>query len=240
MVPGQRRTRATVLFFGLKSNQRRGSAYNFVHPHRAWHVTDAKQVPPLLREAVERFSELWQQAREREPWEADAMTLATATTAGRVSVRTVLLKRADAQGFVFYSNYKSRKGRELEENPQAALCFFWRTVRRQIIVQGSTKRLASAESDAYFETRNRLAQLGAWASEQSRPLDSRETLEARLTATEQKYAGQRVPRPPHWGGFLVVPESIEFWAPGEGRLNQRVRYWLDAETGDWRFGLLNP
>jgi len=194
----------------------------------------------LLKEALERFSALWDEARRAEPWESDAMTLATATAGGRVSARTVLLKQADTGGFVFYTNYDSRKGRELAENPQAALCFFWRTLRRQVTVRGRAERLPETESDAYFARRNRLAQLGAWASEQSRPLESREALEARMAELEQRHAGHAIPRPPHWGGFRLLPDEIEFWAPAEGRLNERERYWREDDTGAWRIGLFNP
>lgn len=167
------------------------------------------------------------------------MTLATVSAEGRVRARTVLLKQADSAGFVFYTNYASRKGEDLAAHPQAALCFFWRSLRRQVLVEGQAQRLSEAESNAYFAGRPRLSQLGAWASEQSRPLASREALEARLSALESRYAGRPVPRPPHWGGYRVVPDMIEFWAPGEGRLNERERY-LREPDGCWRFELLNP
>lgn len=194
---------------------------------------------PLLEEALERFNALWREAREKAAWEPDAMSLATADGAGSPSVRTVLLKEAGARGFVFYSNYDSRKGHELSANPHAALCFFWRELRRQVIVEGEVARLSSAASDAYFATRARRSQLGAWASEQSRPLASREALHSRLEALEEEYAGRAVPRPPHWGGFRLAPDMIEFWSPDAGRLNERKRYTLD-ESGRWRVGLVNP
>ncbi|MGA7965778.1 MAG: pyridoxamine 5'-phosphate oxidase [Gammaproteobacteria bacterium] len=193
-----------------------------------------------LHDALARFHELWNRARADEPWESDAMTLATVSAQGRVRARTVLLKRADETGFVFYTNYESRKGNDLETNPQAALCFFWRTLRRQVTVEGQVHRLDADTSDAYFATRNRRAQLGAWASAQSRPLAARTELEARLCELELQYAGQEVPRPPHWGGYCLVPDLIEFWSPGEGRLNERERYFLDPESGNWQFELLNP
>ncbi|MGH8273039.1 MAG: pyridoxamine 5'-phosphate oxidase [Gammaproteobacteria bacterium] len=195
--------------------------------------------PALLEEAIARFNTLWQEARERAPWEPDAMSLATADAAGRPSVRTVLLKEATARGFVFYTNYESRKGRDLASNPRAALNFFWRGLRRQAIVEGTVGKLPSEESDAYFAARARRSQLGAWASAQSRPLGARAELEARFETLERKHAGGRVPRPPHWGGYRVTPDLIEFWTPGEGRLNERERYWTDADGG-WRFGLINP
>lgn len=192
-----------------------------------------------LHGVLMRFHELWDRARTDEPWESDAMTLATVSAQGRPHARTVLLKRADEAGFVFYTNYKSRKGDDLAANPQAALCFFWRTLRRQVTVEGAVHKLETAESDAYFASRNRRAQLGAWASEQSRPLASREALEARFRQVEADYEGGEVPRPPHWGGYCLVPDQIEFWAPGEGRLNERERYVRDAD-GNWRFELLYP
>ncbi|MGH8274691.1 MAG: pyridoxamine 5'-phosphate oxidase [Gammaproteobacteria bacterium] len=195
--------------------------------------------PALLEEAIARFNALWQEARERAPWEPDAMSLATADAAGRPGVRTVLLKEATVRGFVFYTNYESRKGREITGNPRAALNFFWRGLRRQVIVEGAVQKLPAAESDAYFATRARRSQLGAWASMQSRPLASRAELEARLEALERKHAGGKVPRPPHWGGYCLAPDFIEFWMPGEGRLNERERYWADAEDR-WCFGLVNP
>lgn len=202
-------------------------------------MTAAETVPALLEEALTRFNALWAKARERAPWEPDAMSLATADAGGRVSLRTVLLKEAGARGFVFYSNYESRKGRDLAANPRAALCLFWRGLRRQVEIEGRVERLGAAESDAYFATRERRAQLGAWASQQSRPLASPAELEARLEALEHEYAGRPVPRPPHWGGYRLVPDLIEFWQPGEGRLNLRERYFLD-EAGNWCCRLLNP
>ncbi|MGH8128044.1 MAG: pyridoxamine 5'-phosphate oxidase [Gammaproteobacteria bacterium] len=196
--------------------------------------------PTGLHEALARFHELWNRARTEEPWEADAMTLATISVEGRSRARTVLLKHADESGFVFYTNYESRKGDDLAANPQAALCFFWRTLRRQIMVEGQVQRLNADASDVYFATRNRRAQLGAWASAQSRSLASRAELEARLSELESKYAGHNVPRPPHWGGYCLMPDLIEFWAPGEGRLNERERYFFDPASENWRHELLNP
>jgi pyridoxamine 5'-phosphate oxidase len=193
----------------------------------------------LLQEALQRFDALWREAREQADWEPDAMSLATVDSSGRPRLRTVLLKEANASGFVFYTNYESRKGRDLETDPRAALCFFWRALRRQIMVEGSVARLSSEASDAYFASRARASQLGAWASAQSQPLASREALQARMDALEAKYAGREVPRPPHWGGFRLAPEMIEFWSPVAGRLNERERYTRE-EDGPWRVGLINP
>jgi pyridoxamine 5'-phosphate oxidase len=192
-----------------------------------------------LSEALVRFHQLWDRARKSEPWECDAMTLATVSAQGQPRARTVLLKQADESGFVFYTNYESRKGNDLATNPQAALCFFWRTLRRQITVEGTVRRLDAGVSDTYFAARPRLSQLSAWVSAQSRPLGSREELEVRMRELEVKYAGCEVPRPPYWGGFILEPDMIEFWAPDAGRLNTRERYVHDA-GGGWRCEWLNP
>ncbi len=171
------------------------------------------------------------------------MTLATATLDGRVSARVVLLKQAGAAGFVFYTNYESRKGRELAANPYAALCFFWPRLRCQVRVEGRVERLPEADSDAYFAGRERLAQLGAWASKQSQPLESPEELEQRVTEldaqAERVFASSSIPRPAHWGGYRLVAEAIEFWMPGQGRLNRRELYRRNA-GGEWEYLYLNP
>lgn len=201
-------------------------------------MSDLTDPSGRLCEALERFGHLWEEARRGGSWQPDAMTLATADGRGRVSARTVLLKNADADGFVFYTNYLSRKGRDLAANSRAALCFFWPMLRRQVIVEGAVQKLAPRASDNYFAKRPRLAQLGAWASVQSQPLESPEALEKRLAEVEKKYSGRVVPRPPHWGGYRLVPDLIEFWIPGEGRLNRRERYRRD--TGEWCYELVNP
>ena len=167
------------------------------------------------------------------------MTLATVSPEGRPRARTVLLKQADVAGFVFYTNYESRKGNDLAAHPRAALCFFWRALRRQVTVEGRVSRLDPKASDAYFASRHHLSKLSAWASKQSRPLESRAVLEARIDELEAQYGEGEVPRPPHWGGYILAPDMIEFWAPGEGRLNDRERY-VREEGGHWRFELLYP
>lgn len=192
-----------------------------------------------LDEALGRFNRLWDEARKSEPWESDAMTLATVSPHGQPRARTVLLKQADGGGFVFYTNYESRKGIDLAENPHAALCFFWRTLRRQVMVEGRVRKLDPTDSDAYFASRHHLSRLSAWASRQSHPLRSRAELEARIEELEKRYAGSDIPRPPHWGGYVLEPDMIEFWAPGAGRLNERERYVRDAD-GVWQFEMLNP
>ena len=193
----------------------------------------------LLREALARFEEVFARAREAESSEPTAVILATADGEGRPSARTVLLKGADERGFVFYTNFHSRKGRDLRENPRAALAFFWQTLFEQVLVEGRVEPVSEAESDAYWATRRRESCIGAWASDQSAPLASREELDERYAEHERRFAGAEVPRPPHWRGYRVVPERIEFWRPGDHRLNERECYeWTDG--GGWRNYLLNP
>lgn len=152
------------------------------------------------------------------------VALATADAAGRPSVRMVLLRHADERGFVFHTNYNSRKARELTENPWAALCVHWHSLEEQIRIEGTVERLPADESDAYFRSRPRGSQLGAWVSNQSAPLPSRETLEGAYREIERRFEGQDVPRPPFWGGFRLVPERIEFWFGRPDRLHDRLLY----------------
>ena len=193
----------------------------------------------ILREALARFEEVFARAREMESSEPTAVILATADGEGRPSARTVLLKGVDERGFVFYTNSHSRKGRELRENPRAALAFFWQSVFEQVLVEGPVEPVSEAESDAYWATRRRESRIGAWASEQSAPLASREELEERYAEHESRFAGAEVPRPPHWRGYRVVPERIEFWRPGDYRLNERDCY-ERTDGGGWRKYRLNP
>jgi pyridoxamine 5'-phosphate oxidase len=169
----------------------------------------------------------------------DAMTLATATPDGRPSARAVLLKGIDARGFAFFTNYESRKASELESNPWAALVILWHALERQVRVTGRVTRLGAEESDAYFATRPRGSQLGAWASEQSRPLPVREVLEARYAALDAEYADRAVPRPPHWGGYRVEPDEIEVWQGRPDRLHDRFAYTRTADGG-WERARLQP
>jgi pyridoxamine 5'-phosphate oxidase len=164
--------------------------------------------------------------------------LATADTDGRPSVRIVLLRHVDAGGFVFYTNYGSRKGRELDSNPVAALCQHWPSLEQQIRVEGGVERVDDVTSDAYFAGRPRESQLGAWASEQSERLDSRETLELRYRDVDARFAGGAVPRPPFWGGYRIVPVKIEFWYGRPGRMHERHLYVL--ANGAWTARFLYP
>ena len=184
------------------------------------------------------FEEWFAEARLAEPNDPNAMALATADAAGRPSVRMVLLKGHDERGFVFYTNLDSRKGGELAANPQAALLFHWKSLRRQVRIEGSVEAVEEAEADAYFATRSRDSQLGAWASDQSRPLDRRETFEARYQQMLARFEGGDVPRPPRWSGFRVAPERVEFWSDRAHRLHER-RLFTKADGG-WREGLLYP
>ena len=193
----------------------------------------------LLREALARFEEVFARAGETESSEPTAVILATADGEGRPSARTVLLKGVDERGFVFYTNSHSRKGRELRENPCAALAFFWQTLFEQVLVEGPVEPVSEEESDTYWATRRRESCLGAWASDQSAPLASREELDARYAEHERRFEGGAVPRPPHWRGYRVVPERIEFWRPGDHRLNERDCY-ERTDGGGWRRFLLNP
>ena len=171
--------------------------------------------------------------------EPTAFALGTASGDGRPSVRIVLLKDADERGFVFYTNFEGRKGRELLVNPAAALCFHWQPLEVQVRVEGRVERVSDEEADEYFASRARGSQIGAWASEQSRPLASRAELEARIREVEKRYHDRPVPRPPHWTGFRVVPARIEFWSGRNARLHDREVYHADSEGG-WTVERLYP
>jgi pyridoxamine 5'-phosphate oxidase len=179
------------------------------------------------------------EAKASEPNDPTAMALATADAAGRPSVRMVLMKGHDARGFVFYTNLDSRKGAELAANPRAALLFHWKSLRRQVRVEGAVEPVTDAEADAYFASRSRDSQLGAWASDQSRPLDARATFEARYEDIRARFEGGDVPRPPRWSGWRVVPERIEFWSDRPHRLHER-RLFVRGDGGGWGEGLLYP
>jgi pyridoxamine 5'-phosphate oxidase len=184
------------------------------------------------------FDEWFAEARANESNEPDAMTLATVGADAQPSARMVLLKAHGPEGFVFYTHEDSAKGEDLAENPRAALLFHWKSLCRQIRIEGSVNRVSDAEADAYFATRSRDAQIGAWASDQSRPLDSRATFDARYEQVKQRFEGQEVPRPGGWIGYRVVPNRIEFWTAREHRLHERRLF--TRENGGWSEGLLYP
>jgi pyridoxamine 5'-phosphate oxidase len=187
---------------------------------------------------VEQFRRWFDEALEADLHEPNAFVLATATRDGLPSARVVLLKGLDERGFVFYTNYEGRKGRELEENPRAALLFYWGELERQVRIEGTVSRVSEEESDAYYASRPRGSRLGAWASEQSRVVEGREVLESRIGDLEAEYEGREVPRPPFWGGYRVNPAAIEFWQGRENRLHDRIVY--RRESGRWKTERLQP
>lgn len=187
---------------------------------------------------VEQFGAWFEDARAADLPEPNAMTLATATPDGKPSARVVLLKGFDDRGFVFYTNREGRKARELKSNPRCALVFYWGGLERQVRIEGRATRVPDEESDAYYASRPRGSRLGAWVSEQSRPVEGREELEERLRRLEGEYEGREIPRPPFWGGYRVEPESVEFWQGRENRLHDRLLYRLTGEG--WRIERLQP
>lgn len=187
---------------------------------------------------IEMFGKWFTAANEAGILMPEAMTLATANRAGVPSARMVLLKEFDDKGFVFYTNYGSRKATELEENPHAALLFHWTVLQRQVRIEGTATRVSEAESFAYFRTRARGSRIGAWASQQSAALDSRSTLETRVRDIDAKYPGEEVPLPPFWGGYRIVPSRIEFWQGRVNRLHDRLRY--DRAGDGWSITRLYP
>lgn len=202
-------------------------------PHeRTLDVTD------LLGDPIGQFLAWLQEAGEHGVVMPNAMALATADQEGRPAVRHVLLRQADERGFVFFTNYESRKARHLEATPHAALVFLWKTMDRQVCVTGRVERATQEESDAYFATRPRAAQIGAWASPQSAVIPSRAELDERLVSFERRFEGEDVPRPTHWGGYRVLPETIEFWQGREFRLHDRFRYTRGPDG--WRLERLAP
>jgi len=197
-------------------------------------MTDTQHDDPFALFAV------WMaEAGASEPNDPNAMALATVGADGGPSVRMVLLKGVDPRGFVFYTNLESRKGEQLAANPVAALCFHWKSLRRQVRIEGPVERVDDAEADAYYASRPRGSRIGAWASRQSRPLASRETLEADVAAVEARHPGDAIPRPPYWSGFRVLPRRIEFWAERPFRLHDRQVY-VGTVEGGWTVGRVYP
>lgn len=193
----------------------------------------------LAESPMDQFALWFQQAADSHLFEPNAMVVSTATPDGRPSSRTVLMKQFDGRGFVFFTNYASRKGREVAENPHVALLFPWHPIARQVIVTGTASRIGRDETAAYFRSRPHGSQLGAWASEQSSVIGSRAELDRRYAELEARYPeGEQVPVPPEWGGLRVVPEAVEFWQGHENRLHDRLRYVLDGDK--WHVERLCP
>lgn len=206
----------------------------------AGEVADTSTAP--FGEPFRRFGEVLERAVSGGLPEPTALALATSTPDGRPSVRMVLLKGFDERGFVFYTNLESRKGRELAENPHAALCFFWQPMEMQVRVEGRVEPVTGEEADAYYASRPRGSRIGAWASDQSRPLDAYESLTTRVRELEEKYGDEGdIPRPPHWSGFRVVPSRIEFWQGRPSRLHEREVFTRgEGDPPRWRRTLLYP
>jgi len=193
----------------------------------------------LDKNPFHQFSRWFEDARQAQPEYADAMTVSTCGSDGVVSSRIALLKHFDEHGFVFFTNYNSRKGTQLSENPRISLCFFWQSLERSVRIEGVAVKTTTEESDAYFATRPRGSQLGAWASCQSRVIPGRGDLDQRFRELENTYRDRPVPRPPHWGGYRVIPVEIEFWQGREDRLHDRFVYRL-REPKDWVIERLSP
>ena len=189
--------------------------------------------------AIDQFTEWWNEATHSEIDEVNAMTVATVSSKGIPDARIVLLKGFDEKGFVFFTNYESRKGKELEENPVACLVIFWKELERQVRITGFAEKINSAESDAYFASRPEGSRIGAWASPQSTVITSRDVLEKNATHYRQQFADGNIQRPPHWGGYIVKPSSIEFWQGRPSRMHDRLLYTLQ-ENGGWRIERLAP
>lgn len=192
----------------------------------------------IADDPIEQFAIWFRQALAADLPDANAMTLATASAKGKPSARIVLLKGFDQLGFRFYTNYQSRKGRELEENPHASLCFFWPELERQVRIEGEVKKMSREDSAAYFEKRPRLSQLGAWASSQSSEVESREALQQNFEKMKERFDGKDIHMPEFWGGFSVQPARIEFWQGRPGRLHDRIVY--SKENSGWTISRLAP
>jgi pyridoxamine 5'-phosphate oxidase len=193
----------------------------------------------IADDPVKQFQTWWMQAVESEIDEPNAMTLATASSEGIPSARIVLLKSFDASGFIFFTNYKSAKGRELEENPKACLLFFWKELERQVKITGLVQKISEKESDEYFFSRPEGSRIGAWTSPQSEVIENRDWLDDRYRHLVAEMKGQQIPRPPHWGGYIVKPVIMEFWQGRPSRLHDRIQYVIE-NNGTWKMERLAP
>lgn len=193
----------------------------------------------VASDPLDLFSRWWKQAEESHIDEVNAMTLASADEQGRPSARTVLLKGYDHRGFCFYTNYLSRKGEQMAAQPHVAAVIYWKELERQIRIEGVAEKLPASDSDAYFASRPEESRIGAWASAQSQVVESREALETLFSQYRDRYSGKEIPRPPHWGGYLIVPDRMEFWQGRPGRLHDRIEY-RRATDGRWSFQRLSP
>jgi pyridoxamine 5'-phosphate oxidase len=196
-------------------------------------------VADVDRNPFRQFDAWFAQAVDAKLPEPNTMTLATVDSRGRPSARIVLIKGVDERGFMFFTNYESRKGRELADNPHASLLFYWIELERQVRIEGTVVKASPAESDQYYESRPLGSRIGAWASEQSQVIESRAVLEAREKEISAKY-GEHPPRPPHWGGYRLIPDAIEFWQGRPSRLHDRLLYTRAVEGGDWQIARLSP
>ncbi|MEO8960409.1 MAG: pyridoxamine 5'-phosphate oxidase [Ginsengibacter sp.] len=188
---------------------------------------------------IKQFENWWQHAIDSKIDEPNAMSLATATASGKPSVRTVLLKGIKENGFMFFTNYQSRKGKEIEENPYVSLLFFWKELERQVRIEGSIQKLSTEDSDEYFSERPHESQIGAWSSPQSSIIESRNLLQNKMEEYEKRFGANEIPRPDYWGGYIIQPYSMEFWQGRPGRLHDRLQYTLD-ENNRWVMKRLAP
>jgi pyridoxamine 5'-phosphate oxidase len=210
-----------------------------IHAQRKDHTRSFLCEDDLDSDPIRQFALWFEEAQQSGNPESNAAALATATPEGRPSARMVLLRGADERGFSFFTNYESRKARELEANPYAALVFFWHELERQVRIEGRTERVSAEESDRYFHSRPRGARIGAWASPQSQVIASRDFLDTQYSETESRHPDETIPRPPNWGGYRLIPDSLEFWQGRPNRLHDRLRYTRRGD-GTWVIERLAP